>query len=117
MADFHPVMYMLDDKFEQLGYPYFTQEKPFHDNTTGTYADRDTDLKGDQYFWNHPTSNVMTALLANGLKLEVFKEYPYSCYECFPGMEKLEDEKYVFKKHQDRIPYTFLMKWKKRPQI
>ncbi|NND77052.1 MAG: class I SAM-dependent methyltransferase [Flavobacteriales bacterium] len=117
MADFHPVMYMLDDDFDQLGYPYFTQDKPFHDNSTGTYADSEADVTGDQYFWNHPTSNVMSALLKEGLELEVFKEFPYSCYNCFPGMKKLDEDKYVFEKHQGRIPYMFLMKWKKKPQV
>jgi len=114
MVDFHPAMYMLDDNFDQLAYPYFTQEKPFKDVVEESYTENKVKINGEQYFWNHPTSAVMSSLLENNMELKVFKELPYSCYNCFPNMEKIADQKYQFTKHKGNIPYTFLMLWQKK---
>ncbi|MEM7162846.1 MAG: class I SAM-dependent methyltransferase [Bacteroidota bacterium] len=114
MVDFHPVMYMLDDDYSEFGYPYFTREEPFADNISETYTENKEGLSGTEYFWNHPTSSIFTALLNAGLELKAYEEFPYSCYKCFPHMEKISDEHYQFTKHKGNIPYMYLMRWQKK---
>ena len=117
IVDFHPVMYMLDDNYDQFGYPYFTQDRPFHSFVEKSYTGGEDKISGDEYFWNHPLSSVFSALKDNELVLNEFKEFPYSCYNCFPNMEEIGKEKYQFIKHKGGIPYMFLMLWQKKSLV
>jgi len=44
--------------------------------------------------WVHSISEVITALISEGLSIESFKEYPYSPYNCFDGIEYVQSKGY-----------------------
>jgi ubiquinone/menaquinone biosynthesis C-methylase UbiE len=110
MAEFHPAMYMLDEKFEELFYPYFNPGLPFSEEFTGTYADPEADIAGLEYFWNHSLSEVINALVSRGLHLEFLNEHPYSPYNCFPDMVQLGKEKYIFPRYGSKLPMMYSLR-------
>ncbi|MGK0278443.1 MAG: SAM-dependent methyltransferase [Litorivivens sp.] len=112
IIDFHPMIWSLNDQFEQLGYPYFNRDTIEEDNE-GTYADKTAEIGGKSYSWNHSFGELFNSLKSEGLELETFNEYDYSNYNCFPNLEQFRSGKWRFPQHEDRIPYMYLQKWVK----
>lgn len=109
MADFHPVFWMFDNAREKLIYSYFNTEL-IHEVTQGTYADRNADIQVDEYSWNHPTSEILQALIDAGLQLQEFKEYPYSPVSCFPEFEQGDDGNWYHPAWNKRIPVMYTIR-------
>jgi hypothetical protein len=57
--------------------------------------------------WNHPIADILQSLMDAGLELKQFREWNYSPYSCFRGVQ--EDEPGVFRiKHLNgRIPMMY----------
>ena len=79
MAEFHPVVWMLDEDFKEVKYYYHNHETIVMD-AQGTYTDRDADIRAKEYSWNHGISEVLNALLCKKLQLEFFNEYSFLHY-------------------------------------
>lgn len=106
MADFHPVVWMYDDDFKTVFYSYFNME-PIVETITGTYADKAAAIETKSVGWNHPTSEVLNALIQSGLELNSFDEYDYSPYNCFNETEEFEKGKFRIKHLENKIPMVF----------
>ncbi len=106
MADFHPVVWMYDDDFKGVFYSYFNIE-PIVETLSGTYADKDAAIETQSVGWNHPTSEVLNAIIQSGLELNSFDEYDYSPYNCFNEMEEFEKGKFRIKHLENKIPMVF----------
>jgi len=109
IADFHPVLWMFDDDFTHIKYAYNNQEVIITENQ-GTYTDRNADIKGREYNWNHSISDILNALIAAGLKLEFFNEYMYSPYPCFRNITEYEKGKWHIKGMEGKIPMIYSLK-------
>lgn len=105
-AEFHPVVWMFDNDFKEVFYSYFNIE-PIIEEETGTYADKNAPIETKTITWNHPTSEVLNALIQNGLELNSFDEYDYSPYNCFNETEEFEPGKFRIKHLQNKIPMVF----------
>ncbi|WP_236537124.1 class I SAM-dependent methyltransferase [Sphingobacterium composti Ten et al. 2007 non Yoo et al. 2007] len=105
-VEFHPVVWMFDDSFEKIGYNYFNTG-PIVETETGTYADREADLKQEYVCWNHSMSEVITSLIQNGLHLNTIEEYDYSPYDCFQHTIEFESKKYRIKHLENKIPMVY----------
>lgn len=112
MADFHPVLWMLDDDMAFLKYPYHNAGV-IQTEQTGTYADRHADLQYTEYGWNHSLSEIINSLLQQGLRLEFLHEFPYSPYDCFAKTVRGEDGNYRIKGLEDILPMTYSLKARK----
>lgn len=112
MADFHPVLWMMDDDMTRLQYAYHNAEviETVH---TGTYADRNSELEYKEYGWNHSISEILNSLLAQGLQLNFFNEYSYSPYDCFANTVKGEDGFYRIKGLENIIPMVYSLQMTK----
>ncbi|WP_310555779.1 class I SAM-dependent methyltransferase [Flavobacterium sp.] len=106
MADFHPVVWMFDNDFKEVFYNYFNTE-PIVEDESGTYADRYSDIEAKTITWNHPTSEVLNALIASGLEINSFQEFDYSPYNCFNQTEEFEMGKFRIKHFGNKIPMVF----------
>lgn len=106
MAEFHPVVWMFDNDFKEVFYSYFNIE-PIIEEETGTYADKNAPLEAKTITWNHPTSEVLNALISSGLQLNSFNEYDYSPYNCFNQTEEFEPNKFRIKHLENKIPMVF----------
>lgn len=112
IADFHPVVWMMDDSFNEIAYSYFNKEV-IEEEVSGTYADRDADIQMLSYGWNHPLSEIITALIGKGLEIRSLSEYDYSPWACFPRLKQIEDRKWIFEHLEDKIPYVYSIKAQK----
>lgn len=112
MVDFHPVIWMYNPKMTKIVDSYFNQGV-IHEVLEGTYADRNSSIKLDEYGWNHPISDILTALLSQGLQLEIFHEFPFSTWNCFANLKEIGKHKYVFKDLEGMVPYMYSLKMNK----
>ena len=109
IADFHPVLWMMDENFEKIKYNYFNTEV-ITEEVTGTYSDRDAPIKSIEHGWNHPFTEIIGALLKYNLQILQFNEYPFSPYNCFNNMEKGADDMYRIKGMNEKMPMMYSIK-------
>jgi SAM-dependent methyltransferase len=109
IAEFHPVMWMMDNKLEYFQYAYFNREV-ITEETEGTYADQQAAIKMPEYTWNHPLSDVMSALLEQGLRISQFHEFPFSPYNVFPGSVQGKDGYWRISGKEEKLPIMYSIK-------
>lgn len=109
LAEFHPVVWMFDDDFTHIKYAYENREVIITENQ-GTYTDRNADIKGREYSWNHSISEVLNALIGAGLRMELFNEHMYSPYPCFRNMVETEKGKWHIKGMESKIPMVYSLR-------
>ncbi|WP_299824003.1 class I SAM-dependent methyltransferase [uncultured Pontibacter sp.] len=117
IAEFHPVLWMFDDNFEKIVYPYLNNHKPIVTETTGTYAERDAAITHKEYGWNHGLGEVVTALTSRGILPEFLHEYPYSPYNCFANMVQGEDGYWRIKGFENMLPMVYSIKATKQESM
>lgn len=90
VAEGHPHLFIWDDTtggtYRPLN-PYFEHRQPVIDPEAGSYVDSRIRLGLPQYRWNHPLSEVVTALTDAGLRITGFREYPRIPWKPLPWME------------------------------
>lgn len=109
MAEFHPVVWMLDEDFQSIKYYYHNREL-IEIESQGTYTDPNADIKAKEYSWNHGISEVLNALLGQGLRLEFFNEFSYSPYPCFRNIVQGPDGNWRVNGLEDKIPMVYSLK-------
>lgn len=110
MAEFHPFIWTLDENYASFGeFSYFFQREPFVEDVCGTYTDRNAPIRTHEYSWNHHLGEVLGNLLDRNLVLERFEEFNYSPWPCFPDLEKVGEERWVFKKWGHKVPYFYAL--------
>ncbi|NSL89406.1 class I SAM-dependent methyltransferase [Chitinophaga solisilvae] len=111
MADFHPTLWMFDDDFTTVKYDYFNTA-PIVEEATGSYTDRSAELKDTSWSWNHPLSEIISALVTQGLQLQVFREFDYSPYNCFNNTVE-QDGRYYIRGMEGKLPMVYAFKFYK----
>ncbi|HEX7844891.1 MAG TPA: class I SAM-dependent methyltransferase [Chitinophagaceae bacterium] len=109
LAEFHPVVWMFDEQFTHVKYHYDNKEIIVTENQ-GTYTDRNAEIKGKEYSWNHSISEVLNALIAAGLKIEVFNEFMYSPYPCFNNIVEAGNGNWHIKGMEGKVPMVYSVK-------
>ena len=109
IADFHPVLWMMDENFEKIKYNYFNTEV-ITEEVSGTYSDRDAPIKSIEHGWNHSFTEIIGALLKHNLQILQFNEYPFSPCNCFNNMEKGADDMYRIKGMDEKMPMMYSIK-------
>lgn len=112
MAEFHPVVWMLDEDFKSIKYYYHNREL-IEMESQGTYTDRNANIKAKEYSWNHSISEVLNALLSQNLRLEFFNEFSYSPYNCFNNVVQGPDGNWRVVGLEDKIPMVYSLKMEK----
>jgi hypothetical protein len=100
---------MMDDNFSFIKYDYFNTGVIAEENT-GTYADRNAPLKIQEYGWNHPFSEIISALIKHGLRILHLHEFPFSPVNCFNNLEQGEDGYWRIKRMNERLPMLYSIK-------
>lgn len=109
ISELHPFTNILSYDFK-FNFDYF-DKGPNIDDSTGTYADWNAKIKGSTYLWSYTISDVINALLKEGLKIEHVHEFPFTMYDQFPGlMKKNKKGQYVLKNKEIQIPLLFSLK-------
>lgn len=113
MAEFHPTLYLFNFDNYKIEYGYFTEQNPYSEEITGTYADHKAGIQGIEHFWNHSISEVMMPLIGQGLQVLDFQEFDFSPYNCFPNLIQREPGRYVLGNLGVRLPHVFSLKMQK----
>jgi ubiquinone/menaquinone biosynthesis C-methylase UbiE len=106
MADFHPVVWMFDNDFREVFHNYFNTEAII-EVESGTYAEKEAPITTQSITWNHPVSELLNALISNGLELNCYNEFDYSPYNCFNQTEEFEPNKFRIKHLENKIPMVY----------
>ena len=104
--EFHPVIWMFDNDFNEVFYNYFKSE-PIYEEETGTYADRVAEVEHKTITWNHSLSEVIQSLIKQNISIKNFKEFDYSHYNCFSHTEEFEPGKFRIQKFGNKIPMMY----------
>lgn len=112
LAEFHPVVWIFDNKFEKIEYNYF-KEKAIIEKEQGTYAQKNAEIEMESVTWNHSLSEVFSSLLNNGLRIESFSEFNFSPYDCFENTIETNPKQFKIKNLVDKIPMVYSLKAKK----
>lgn len=107
-VEFHPVVWMFDDDFSHIKYPYQSTE-PISETESGTYADRTADSRQSYMMWNHSLSSVIQNLIKQGLEIFSFEELDYSPYNCFHHTTEIEPGRFIITHLQQRIPMVYAL--------
>ena len=75
----------------QPAYPYFPGPGPLRFETRGSYAEPAADYRGVEYGWDHPLGEIVSAVLAAGMRLEFLHEFPDCGYQRFSFLEQGAD--------------------------
>lgn len=111
-AEFHPLVWAWDDDFTEIKY-YYNNVEPIAEEESGTYADKEADIKQAFVCWNHGIGEVVNSLLHNGLHIEDLQEYNYSPYPFVSDTLKIAERKYQIKHFGDKLPLVYSLKARK----
>lgn len=105
-VEFHPVVWMFDNNFEQVDYSYFNSGA-IVETESGTYADKTADIVHESATWNHSISEVVNSLIKNGLEINLLDEFDYLPYNCFNKTVEAEPGKYRIENLGNKIPMLY----------
>ena len=106
IAEFHPIIWTFDSKFEFLEYPYLNSEMII-DESNSTYGDESVEVKLKDYNWNHGLSEVVNALIKSGLEIEFLNEHNFSPYSIFENGVEVSDGRFMVKGIENMIPLVY----------
>ncbi|MEX1253728.1 MAG: class I SAM-dependent methyltransferase [Dehalococcoidia bacterium] len=115
IAEFHPMASIFDDNAGatdlRILYPYFPLVEPMRFDDDGTYADLSAKLTHrTTYEWPHPISEVVTALINAGLRVEFLHEFPFSIYQQLPFLVRTGEKMYRLPEHDGSVPLLYSIK-------
>ncbi|HEX7587471.1 MAG TPA: class I SAM-dependent methyltransferase, partial [Anaerolineae bacterium] len=91
IVEAHPFAFVFNDDDDvtdlTLRYPYFHTLEPGRYEFQGSYADRDADYHGVEYYWTHSMSDIVNSLIGAGLRIDSFREYSKLSWKMYPFME------------------------------
>ena len=119
IVEFHPIAGVFDDEPDvtdlHVRYPYFPLEEPMRFDDLGTYTDRTAHFENNTtYEWPHPVSEVLTALIDAGLRIEFLHEFPITSFQFVPFMEPVDDKMFRLPKHDGCVPLLYSIRATKR---
>jgi 2-polyprenyl-3-methyl-5-hydroxy-6-metoxy-1,4-benzoquinol methylase len=113
IADFHPVLWMMDENQERIKYDYFNTAT-ITEEISGTYTDRNAPIRSVEHGWNHSLAEIFNALIQHGLEIIHFNEFSYSPYNCFNNLEQADDGMWRIKGMNEKMPVMYSIKARKK---
>jgi hypothetical protein len=107
LVEFHPAVWMWDDAFERIEYAWDAPGVPIVTEQTGTYADPSSPVALTDVGFNHGLGSVVTALLAEGLRVEALREFDWSPYDIFPDMEEFAPGRFRMRRFGSKLPLVY----------
>jgi SAM-dependent methyltransferase len=90
LTEFHPFTWVFGDHEVKVELDYFHDPEgvSFDDEAGGTYADLEVPTENNATReWAHTLSDVVSAVLGAGLRLELLHEHDYTLFPRFPHLE------------------------------
>ncbi|MGO4594740.1 class I SAM-dependent methyltransferase [Leifsonia sp. 2TAF2] len=85
----HPILWSTDERLGDdlhLRFPYFEQQEPLEWDSDTTYVEARRPITATRtYEWNHSLGEIVTALIAAGLRIDLLVEHDSVPWEALPG--------------------------------
>jgi SAM-dependent methyltransferase len=91
LAEFHPFTWVFADDTLEIEYDYFhdPEGESFDDDEQGSYADVTIPTRSNATReWAHTISDVVSAVLGAGLRIELVNEFDYTLFPRFGHLER-----------------------------
>jgi SAM-dependent methyltransferase len=111
----HPMLWTLDEQRKDgilaVDYPYFEAGGAVLDDEDGTYVTTDaTFTQNIAWSWNHGLGEMVTALLAVGMRITMLEEHDSVPWDALPGqMEDIGGGEHRLIDRPWRVPHTFTL--------
>jgi SAM-dependent methyltransferase len=112
----HPALWAVDDDRGDSGrivlrYPYFETAEPLVFTDDGTYVETAARfVQNETHSWNHGLGEIVTALLAAGLRITMLVEHRSVPWDAMPGrMVRGDDQEYRLIEGGDLVPLTYTL--------
>ncbi|GAA3056040.1 Methyltransferase domain-containing protein [Actinokineospora globicatena] len=113
LRETHPLLWALDEKATEpvLRYPYFEHAEPLVFEEYDTYVATDaTFTHGGSHTWNHGLGEIVTALLAEGLRLVRLDEHDSVPWNALPGqMTESADGEWRLTEAPERLAASYTL--------
>jgi SAM-dependent methyltransferase len=107
VSEFHPFTCVFADADLTVAYPYF-HDRPFEFDEPGTYADPDaTTTHNRSVEWNHGLGDVVSALAAAGMRIELLHEHGHTLLARWPFVERDKDGTFRFPEGTPSLPLMY----------
>ena len=114
IVEFHPFGQVFDDAPDvtdlRVRCPYFPGDAPVRFDVDASYAGDAKLPLHETYEWPHPVSEVITALVDAGLRIEFFHEFAESSFRYLPVMEEAGDGLWRVTNHHGSVPLVYSIK-------
>ncbi len=95
MVEFHPLLRTFDDDGNPFASNYFFKHDPSEFEVERSYASEDVDDSLKSFEWAHTIGDIVSALVAAGLRIDFVHEFPYSTYDCFPFLKEIDEQQFI----------------------
>ncbi|MCD2185649.1 class I SAM-dependent methyltransferase [Actinomycetospora soli] len=114
LREMHPALGAIDETVPGqlvVGYPWFETVEPLvFDDATTYVAAEGTLTATTTHEWAHGLGELMTALLARGLRVTAFEEHRSVPWEALPGrMRRDDDGEFRLVEHPERLPLSYTL--------
>lgn len=112
----HPMLWALDDVRPDgllvVEYPYFERPDPLVFTEGGTYVETDVEFEHNTtHSWNHGLGEIVTALLARGMRITGLVEHDSVPWNAFPGrMERLGNGEFRLSDRPWRLAHSYTLR-------
>lgn len=118
MVEFHPFPAVFDAsggmESLRIRYPYFTPEEPIRTEEDGSYAAPEARLANRvTYSWSHGIGDVVSALIAAGLRVEYLHEFPFTVERFYDILEEVAPREFRLKEHDGGMPFLYSVRAEK----
>jgi SAM-dependent methyltransferase len=112
IAEFHPLVGMLNDEGTAFVYPYFHRREPTEIESRGSYAGPGPEgFSHPEFNWEHSVSDVINAVIGAALRLEFFREFDYAWHAGdYRAMEEFEPGKGRLRGPMGLLPHMFSLR-------
>lgn len=111
LRETHPFGDVFADETLDVAYDYFADAEPLTWEDAGTYADPDAETVHNRSFeWQHPISEVLSAVLGQGLHLDFLHEQPFTVFQRWPFLERHDDGTYWMPDDRPMLPLMYTLR-------
>ena len=111
LRETHPFSRIFGDDHLEAELDYFHADEPQAWDDAGTYADPDALTgKNRSYEWQHPVSDVVAAVIGQGLHLDLLHEFPFTVFEQWPFMEHRDDGTWWMPEDRPELPLMYSLR-------
>ena len=111
LRETHPFTGTLGNDDLSVALDYFHADEPQAWDDAGTYADPEaTTIQNRSYEWQHPVSDVVSAVIGQGLHLDLLHEFPFTVFQQWPFMERRDDGTWWMPEDRPELPLMYSLR-------